>query len=48
MRSNPTTLIVNLKGARRYRVRLWLATKLIELACWLAMFKVEIKGADSA
>lgn len=37
------TLIVNIAGYRRFRVRLWLSLKLIAFACWMAGCRFDVE-----
>ena len=36
-------LVLNLSGYKEFRVRTWLATKLVSLACWIAHMGLEIE-----
>lgn len=36
-------LVIRLRVTRRYRVRMWLAVRLIELAGWLTGYGIEVE-----
>ena len=45
-RESESVMVVEVRGHREFGVRIWLAMKLIALACWVAQVGFEWKGGD--